>query len=538
MNLAPTQPRANEPAARLLEASLVFNFVIHAVAMASMALLLLPGLPGGGIADVAERARYVAQHPLLWRAGWVPWQLTALADLLLAVALVRTAWIPRRPALVTLAVTVLAIIPDQFGQALWMTRGVAIAQDAVLRGDFGAYLSFERSTFRMVGIFGCIGYLLAAIGWTRCFATAGTWSRFLTWLSIGTWGTFGAAIVVYFLPERVSPGPSFVSFANAAGFVLLQLWFILVTERVAGRCRPAAAHGRYAAWHHPGHPLVARFVDAVARSHFARALAEWLPTPVLVSDIRDVVYVNYLVDADRLEPLVPEGLKLQRLGQQKQYALFTFLTYRHGHFGPALLGRFRRHLPSPIQSNWRIHVTDPVTRQRGVYFVSTAINSTPHALAARFLSEGVPMHVPRRADLVRDASGTVHLSLEPGRGTAPDAQATLRPSLEASLPPAWAESFDDWRGFLEYCLPQDRAMCSQPWYGRVARQEIELEIPLKRCQRLEGKVESRAAAAIVGDAVPICFYVPSVTFRFDREVYDLPSAPPLPAPDPKALPTP
>ena len=135
------------------------------------------------------------------------------------------------------------------------------------------------------------------------------------------------------------------------------------------------------------------------------------------------------------------------------------------------------------------------------------------------------MHVPWRADLVRDASGTVHLSIEPGRGTAPDARATLLPSLAQSIPPEWTECFGDWQGFLEYCVPQDRAMCCQPWYGRVARQEIELGIALKCCQRLEGKVESRAAAAVVGDAQPICFYVPSVTFRFSREVYDAPSAP-------------
>jgi hypothetical protein len=265
-------------------------------------------------------------------------------------------------------------------------------------------------------------------------------------------------------------------------------------------------------------------VDAVARSHFARALAEWLPTPALVSDIRDVVYVNYLVDAERLEMLVPDGLRLQRLGPQRQYALFTFLTYRHGHFGPALLGKFRRHLPSPIQSNWRIHVTDPLTRQRGVYFVSTTISSTAHALAGRLLSEGVPMHVPQRADLVRDASGTVHFSIEPGRGTAPDVRATLTPSLQQTIPPTWIDCFGDWQGFLEYCVPQDRAMCCQPWYGRVARQEIELGIPLKSCKRLDGKLESRAAAAIAGDAAPVCFYVPSVTFRFAGEVYDLPAA--------------
>src|SRR5256885_9198758 len=99
-----------QPAARLLEASLLFNFQIHAVAMVSMAVLLLPGMPGGGVADDAQRVAYIAHHPWLWRLGWLPWQATALADLLLAGALVRTKWVPRGPAPLTLAVTLAAIL--------------------------------------------------------------------------------------------------------------------------------------------------------------------------------------------------------------------------------------------------------------------------------------------------------------------------------------------------------------------------------------------------------------------------------------------
>ena len=94
----PVNDRAIEPAARLLEAALVFNFVIHAVAMASMALLLLPGMPGGGVTDGAERAGTSPNIRCSGGSGWFPWQLTALADLALGVALVRTKWIPRKPA--------------------------------------------------------------------------------------------------------------------------------------------------------------------------------------------------------------------------------------------------------------------------------------------------------------------------------------------------------------------------------------------------------------------------------------------------------
>lgn len=511
---APLRPRSTRSAARLLEAALVLNFVIHAVAMVSMALLLLPGMPGGG-ADEAARVKYVAEHSFAWRLGWLPWQLTAMADLFLGVALLRTPWVPPRAAWITLVVTCAAALPDLIGQFLWTTRGVGLAGISARTGDLAPYIVFEAYVFFAVGIVACVGYLLAALGWTWCFMAAGTWSRRLTWLSAATWGTFLAALVFYVLSA-----PGWVGFANGVGFILLLVWLIAVTERVAGRCRPDDAHGRYASWRHPHAGLLGRAIDGLANSRFARVLAEWNPTPALASDIRDVVYVNYLVDADRLEPLLPEGLDLQRIGPEGRYALFTFLTYRHGHFGPSVLGALRHRLPSPIQSNWRIYVVDPKTSKRGVYFVTTAISSTPHALAGRLLSEGVPMHVPRRADLARDASGTIHLSIEPGGGTAPDVRATLRPSLDRSIPEDWTGCFDDWKGFLRYCVPQDRAMTFQPWYDRVTRQEVELGIPLDDCRKLDGTVESAAAKAIVGDAEPVCFHVPLVKFRFEREEYD------------------
>jgi hypothetical protein len=72
---------------------------------------------------------------------------------------------------------------------------------------------------------------------------------------------------------------------------------------------------------------------------------------------------------------------------------------------------------------------------------------------------------------------------------------------------------------LAYCVPQDRAFSSQPWYGRVTRQEIQLDIPLDACKSLEGHVSSRAASRFVGDATPFCFFVANVHFRFEQETY-------------------
>ncbi|PWT93814.1 MAG: hypothetical protein C5B54_01305 [Acidobacteria bacterium] len=484
-----------------LENSLLFTFAMHALGIVSMALLLLPGMPGGGTVDDSMRIHYIASHPWGWRIGWIPWQLTALSDLLLGIALIRTKWIPKIPAILTALVTLAAVIPDQVGQIAWITKGIELAQK-----DPAAYSNFEQRIFPWTAAWGATLYCFGALGWTWCFVAAKTWSRFLTLLSCVLWPLFFAVCLGPFfgMPSVI------VAAGNGIGFFLLELWFILVAEEVFRRWRPETEYGRYSRWRHPKYSIY----NSIANSHFLRAWGELLPTIAFRSDIRDVIYVNYIVDAERLQSLVPEGLELQRIGPHEEYALFTFLTYRHGNFGPRFLGPLRRLLPSPIQSNWRIHVVDPRNGHRGIYFVSTAISSTIHALSARLLSEGVSMHVLQKAEV----NGT-RVFLDPGSGTAPDCEAMLQP-IDLPLDGPWSRCFDTWHDFLAYAVPQDRAMSTQAWRNRVTRQEIQLGIPLDICQPMTGKVFSRSATNIVGNAEPFCFRVPHVQFLFDREEYD------------------
>jgi hypothetical protein len=261
-------------------------------------------------------------------------------------------------------------------------------------------------------------------------------------------------------------------------------------------------------------------LDLLANSRFVRTLCELVPVVAESSDITDVVYLNYVVPEERLEPLVPAELELQRIGPDGGAALFSILTFRHGHFGPALLGPLRRLLPSPIQTNWRIYVRDPRTRTHGVYFVTTAITSLPHALAARMLSEGMPMHLLARGQLRRTPAGAIHLHLAAAGGSAPEAEADLQPLAERPARGPWNRAFASYDDMLAYCVPQDRALTTQPWYRRTTRQEIMLGIPLAACVPLAPAVQSAAAHAIVGDAEPFAFGVPHVPFRFLHEYHD------------------
>ncbi len=68
MDSSPVAP----PGVRLLERALVATLVLHALAMLSMAALLLPMMPGGPTQPDSARIALLAAHPWQFRLGWLP----------------------------------------------------------------------------------------------------------------------------------------------------------------------------------------------------------------------------------------------------------------------------------------------------------------------------------------------------------------------------------------------------------------------------------------------------------------------------------
>jgi hypothetical protein len=500
---------------RAVEQALIATLVCHAVAMIAMATLLLPMMPGGPVADDGTRMAAIASHATAWRLGWATWGITAASDVALGLALFRWRRVPRAQAWAALLLVCAAVVPDQAAQIRWVTGGVALAR----AGALSLYLAFERGVFLLTGAWAALLYTVASVAWCACFTAAGAWSRGLTRVSVPLFTVFAAAALGPLLPATAGVSPAAIAAGNAIAFVGLELWFFLLLEHAARLARPDAPHGRYAAWRAPRTVRFAAILDAVANSRATHALLGLLPVPEFRSEIRDVVYVSYLLPAARLAPLVPAGLELQRIGPDSAWAMFTFLTYRHGHFGPALAGPLRRLFSSPVQTNWRTYVRDPRTGREGVYFVTNAVTTRLHALGGRLMSESA-MHLLARGEVTRQASGRMRVVVDPGDGSGPDAELDLSPTDAFELPTSWHECFRDARAMLAYCVPQDRALTTEPWRRCTTREEIDLGISLDECEPLQGQVRSRAAHAIAGDAEPVCFRVARVDFRLRGEVRD------------------
>ena len=244
-----------------------------------------------------------------------------------------------------------------------------------------------------------------------------------------------------------------------------------------------------------------------------QAILSRLPFLPLHSDVRDVVYVSWLVDADAAQRLLPAGVTLwQRDGKTP----FTVLTYRHGHFGPALLGPLRRLLPSPLQSNWRLYLERTPAGAPDVpcvVFLKNIMASLPHALGTRLFSDILPTHLA--ANMTLQVSATqVRCSIASGAGSAPalDVQAAI--TAEHDLDADWQQLFGNWRDAVAFLACQDAAIAPVPRNGKLVFGEIDLPVDVDQVQALTA---SRADCGLLGQlppmSKPFAFLVPEVPFK-------------------------
>jgi hypothetical protein len=275
----------------------------------------------------------------------------------------------------SLAAILLAVTIDISTQLTWTWHGVDAARLATSTGDLAPFLHLEASLFARSAGWAGAGYTLGAIAWTWCFAAFLT--RRLAALSIATWTLFSLAAALAIADPASPLATTTVSVANALAFVLLLIWFMAVYERVLRRSRLDMLNPGLAPWRLPSSAPLSRLCNVMVNSRIPRAVGAHIRGLAMSSDITDVVYVNYLVEATVLERHLTPPLDLQRLGPDGRYAMFTFLTYRHHHFGPTCFGRWRRLWPSPIQSNWRIYVRNPRTETTGIQSVPVQSESRP-----------------------------------------------------------------------------------------------------------------------------------------------------------------
>ena len=270
-------------------------------------------------------------------------------------------------------------------------------------------------------------------------------------------------------------------------------------------------------YRHPraGRPgrLFAALANCTRFASVRQAAMARLPFLTLHSDVRDVVYVSWLVDAAAAQQLVPAGVALwQRDGKTP----FTVLTYRHGHFGPALPGPLRKLLPSPLQSNWRLyldHTPPGAPAVPCVYFLKNIMDSLPHALGTRLFSDILPTHLA--AGMTLDVSATqARCAIAPGAGSAPSLDVQTDIVTEQVLDADWQALFGNWRDAVAFLACQDAAIAHVPRNGKLVFGEIDLPVNLDQVQALAAShAQCGLLAQLPPLSTPFAFLVPGVAFK-------------------------
>lgn len=270
---------------------------------------------------------------------------------------------------------------------------------------------------------------------------------------------------------------------------------------------------------HPFPGLISKLTDGIANSktvaNLRHAVMSRLPFLTLESDVVDVVYVTWLVDVKEAQAFVPPEV---RLWQRNGKTPFTALTYKHGNFGPAVLGAMRSFFPSPLQSNWRFYIdnSDLVGEEsRAVFFLKNIISSSAYAFVIRIFSDVLQAHLPARF-IHKNDGNRYETEIAGGEGSSPSLKCSAQLFGIKCLPDSYSSVFETWESAAEFLAQQDLALAVVERTQDLAISEISLPIELTEVQPLsaaDGDVTCSFLEKFsqVGD--PFCFLVPKVKFK-------------------------
>ncbi|PTA73788.1 MULTISPECIES: hypothetical protein [unclassified Stenotrophomonas] len=275
-----------------------------------------------------------------------------------------------------------------------------------------------------------------------------------------------------------------------------------------------------AIYRHPSDSLfgrvLPRLLHAVQWTRLRRALSRRWPMPALLSDVRDVVYVSWWVDVRHAPPPPPGHHYVVHEGRTP----YTILSYRHGHFGPALAGPLRALMPSPRQSNWRWYLRrdDDPEGTPVVLFDRNVMDQLAFVAGARAFSDAMQPHLSARFAHVLDADGAGHTVIESGQGSAPVLHLHWQAAAGWSVA-GWSAAFGGDEALLRFLTCQDEAIartCDHRW----ASTRIALPVAVDTLQplHLSGELQCpRLQAMGVALESGLAFRLPRVPFRVVSE---------------------
>lgn len=226
--------------------------------------------------------------------------------------------------------------------------------------------------------------------------------------------------------------------------------------------------------------FLARLLACGVLLQLRRMLMRVLSFMSLQSRVSNIVYLSWLVDAEQVRQRYPEQVTLW---EKQGKTIFTILTYQHHHFGFQFLGRLRKWMPSPQQSNWRFYLDD--SHPKTVIFEQVMLDQYLYVLGGRLASDVMPaQYAPVFQHQYHEQQKSIQteIVLDPAYSFASNVQITG----EKRLPDLWRNLFTSWDEAVHFLVDQDHAWAEwvdQP--QRLSQGDIEMPIQFQQIQAAE-----------------------------------------------------
>ncbi len=222
--------------------------------------------------------------------------------------------------------------------------------------------------------------------------------------------------------------------------------------------------------------FIAYFVQSSWLLNLRRALMRFLPFFKLQSRVKNIVYLSWLVDIEKVHSRYPKHVQLW---EKQGKTIFTILTYQHEHFGFAFLGWFRKLMPSPKQSNWRFYI-EPQQQDKTVIFEQVMVDQKLYVFSGRMASDAMPAQfaqpfIHRKID--SQIKTQVHVD------SAYQLSSTVEMNTDQQLPETWQDLFPSWDEAIRYLVDQDHAWVEwvdQP--EKISQGDIEMPFNFSQIQ--------------------------------------------------------
>lgn len=230
----------------------------------------------------------------------------------------------------------------------------------------------------------------------------------------------------------------------------------------------------------------------------------------LTSDIKNVVYLNWMVPYEKVEHLIPEGLHVEVYDGK---VLLTILNYNHGNFRPKSLDPIKFIFGSPNQSNWRLYLKSEYRENKtsDVLFLTNVLSSFFYTFGSRFFSQILKAHWSKYFHHKKNGIH-YHTKIHGERSNAPNLEVNLTEKENWQIPEDFYGISKDVNTLLKTICYQDTAF-TKVNNDVLVKAKIRLNFDLETIKPLVlNSIKSETLQDLIQDSICFAFVIPELKF--------------------------